>query len=144
MKTKRITQLLTLAFCTIAFAFVTSCEGPEGPAGLAGIDGVDGTDGTNGVDGNVTCLECHSGATMQSVNEQFYQSVHSSSSEYGDGSERPRYNRDRRQRRGSGFPEQAGGNADRACQQSPRTAVVRHGCNGLAGAELGYRLSDPR
>ena len=51
MKTKKITQLLTLAFCAIAFAFVTSCEGPQGPAGPAGTNGTDGTDGTSGSDG---------------------------------------------------------------------------------------------
>jgi len=77
MKTKKITRLLTLAFCAIAFAFVTSCEGPQGPAGADGTDGLPGSDGTPGVDGNVTCLECHSGENMQAIKEQFYQSVHS-------------------------------------------------------------------
>lgn len=79
MKTKKITQLLTLAFCAIAFAFVTSCEGPAGPTGPAGADGINGTngtDGTPGVDGNVSCLECHTQAGMDALNAMYVQSGH--------------------------------------------------------------------
>ena len=76
MKTKKITQLLTLAFCAIAFAFVTSCEGPAGPAGTPGTAGTNGTDGTNGVDGNVTCLSCHNTDTKDLVAAQFNSSQH--------------------------------------------------------------------
>lgn len=67
MKTKKLTQLLTLAFCAVAFAFVTSCEGPQGPAGIAGADGTNGTNGTNGIDGidaNETCKDCHNSNTL--------------------------------------------------------------------------------
>lgn len=86
MKTKKITQLLTLAFCAIAFAFVTSCEGPMGPAGTNGTDGADGTNGTNGtdgtpgVDGNVSCLECHTQAGMDALHDLYDQSGHASAS----------------------------------------------------------------
>ena len=68
---KKILFILFACFATIMFM---SCEGP---IGLPGLDGVDGSDGTPGVDGNVSCLVCHSGETMQSVKEQFQQSVHS-------------------------------------------------------------------
>ena len=79
MKTKKITQLLTLAFCAIAFAFVTSCEGPQGPAGTNGTNGTDGiagSDGTNGADGNLTCLSCHNTDTKDLVKAQFNSSQH--------------------------------------------------------------------
>ena len=82
MKTKKITQLLTLAFCAFAFAFVTSCEGPAGPAGPAGTNGTDGTDGTagsdgtNGVDGNTTCLSCHNTDTKDYIAAEFNASQH--------------------------------------------------------------------
>ena len=72
---KKILFILFACFATIMFM---SCEGPAGPAGLDGLDGLAGTDGTNGVDGDVTCLACHSGVNMQSINEQFQQSAHSS------------------------------------------------------------------
>ena len=32
MKTNNIFRLLTLALAAVAFAFITSCEGPAGPA----------------------------------------------------------------------------------------------------------------
>ena len=79
MNKRRITQLLTLAFAAVAFAFVTSCEGPQGPAGTAGTDGTNGTngsDGTNGVDGNVTCLSCHNSDTKDLIAAQFNSSQH--------------------------------------------------------------------
>lgn len=86
MKTNKFFQLLTLAICAIAFAFVTGCEGPEGPAGPqgstgaqgdAGAKGDKGDDGTAGVAGNVTCLECHSIDNPQAKLEEFHRSVHS-------------------------------------------------------------------
>ncbi len=70
---KKVLFILFACFATIMFM---SCEGPAGMAGLDGADGLPGSDGTDGVDGDVTCLTCHSGATMQSVKEQFQQSVH--------------------------------------------------------------------
>ena len=75
MKTNKFFQLLTLAICAVAFAFVTGCEGPTGPMGPAGdkgdtgdtgAAGAKGDDGTQGVAGNVTCLECHSADTPPS------------------------------------------------------------------------------
>jgi hypothetical protein len=76
MKTKNFFRLLTLALAAMAFAFVTSCEGPMGPAGADGADGVDGTDGQDGVDGNVTCISCHSQANMDLNVAQFARSSH--------------------------------------------------------------------
>lgn len=69
-------KLLTFLLAVLA-VFAMSCEGPAGPAGANGADGTNGTDGTDGVDGNVTCLACHSADNIQSVKEQFNQSVHS-------------------------------------------------------------------
>ncbi|MCK5278296.1 MAG: hypothetical protein KAK04_07160 [Cyclobacteriaceae bacterium] len=85
MKTNKFFQLLTLAICAVAFAFVTGCEGPEGPVGPqgtkgdtgdTGAQGEKGDDGTPGVAGNVTCLECHSADTPQEKLEEFQRSVH--------------------------------------------------------------------
>ena len=85
MKTNKFFQLLTLAICALAFAFVTGCEGPEGPQGPkgdkgdvgdVGPKGDKGDDGTPGVAGNVTCLECHSAETPQEKLEEFHRSVH--------------------------------------------------------------------
>lgn len=82
MKTRKITQLLTLAFAALAFAFVTSCEGPAGPAGTNGTNGVDGiagadgANGTNGEDGNVTCMECHGVENMETITFQFSSAQH--------------------------------------------------------------------
>lgn len=76
MKTTKITKLLTLAFCAIAFAFATSCEGPQGPPGTSGTDGAAGSDGTNGVDGNVTCLSCHNTDTKDLIAADFNASQH--------------------------------------------------------------------
>ncbi len=73
MKTN-IYVLSTIIFCALAFAFVPSCVGPAGEDGIAGADGTDGIDGT---DGNATCMDCHSSGNIQSINEQFTQSVHS-------------------------------------------------------------------
>lgn len=88
MKTNKFFQLLTLAICAVAFAFVTGCEGPEGPQGPAGangadgadgvdgVDGVNGTDGTDGVDGNAVCLECHNLTVKEAVNTAYMSSGH--------------------------------------------------------------------
>jgi hypothetical protein len=73
MKASIFKQSSVIAMLVSAFVFV-NCEGPMGPGGADGIDGMDGMDG---IDGNVTCLECHSDGNIQSVKEQFYQSVHS-------------------------------------------------------------------
>lgn len=87
MKTKRLTQILTLAFAAIAFASVISCEGPAGPAGPAGadgkdgIDGTNGTDGTNGVDGDAVCMECHNTTTKAAITMAYDSSKHATSSE---------------------------------------------------------------
>src|SRR5690554_2027622 len=45
----------------------------EGPAGLRGEDGEDGMDGQ---DGQVTCLACHSGDNIKTIQGQFAMSVH--------------------------------------------------------------------
>jgi len=72
MKARIYHKISAIALLALAFVFVVSCEGPEGVAGLDGVDGIDG------VDGNLTCLVCHSDGNIQSVKEQFHQSVHSS------------------------------------------------------------------
>ena len=81
MKTNRLFQLLTLVMCAVAFAFVTSCEGPVGPAGPAGTNGTNGTDGLagiNGVDANETCKICHNESTegLNAKQSQFVRSQH--------------------------------------------------------------------
>ena len=48
MKTNRFLKFLTLAFCAVAFAFVTGCEGPEGPMGPKGDKGDTGDTGATG------------------------------------------------------------------------------------------------
>ncbi|MCP4458427.1 MAG: hypothetical protein GY816_10460 [Cytophagales bacterium] len=68
MKSKFYYPFSTLAMIALALFFVVGCEGPMGP---------EGADGTDGIDGNLTCLECHSEGNIQTVKEQFYQSVHS-------------------------------------------------------------------
>lgn len=74
MMRKRTYKLLTfLSFLIIAGALIFSACVKEGPAGPAGKDGNDGTDG---VDGNVTCLECHTLANMDKINESFAMSSH--------------------------------------------------------------------
>ena len=81
---KKITMITLLGGFALLIAgamFLSSCEGPAGPAGANGTDGTDGTagtDGTDGVDGNVTCLVCHSGDNMTTVQQQFAGSQHSS------------------------------------------------------------------
>ena len=83
MKTDKFLKFLTLAFCALAFAFVTGCEGPEGPQGPkgdkgdTGDTGAKGDDGAQGVAGNVTCLECHSADNPQIKQEEFSRSAHS-------------------------------------------------------------------
>ena len=81
MKTNNIFRLLTLAMAAVAFAFVTSCEGPAGPAGdpgTNGTDGVAGADGANGQDINETCKQCHNEGTevLNTAFQQFGESGH--------------------------------------------------------------------
>jgi len=76
MKTNNFFRLLTLALAAMAFAFVTSCEGPMGPAGADGTDGTNGTDGQDGVDGNVTCIQCHNTTNQDNKIAQFARSSH--------------------------------------------------------------------
>jgi hypothetical protein len=72
MKANKLFQLLTLAICAVAFAFVTGCEGPEGPQGPAGAQGEQGAQGPEGpagptgpagADANETCTQCHNFGT---------------------------------------------------------------------------------
>lgn len=85
MKTNKFFQLITLAICAVAFAFVTGCEGPQGPAGPAGPagpqgdTGAKGDDGTPGVAGTAGCLECHSLDAKYTVTQQYEGSVHGTS-----------------------------------------------------------------
>lgn len=80
MKTNKFFQLLTLALCAVAFAFVTGCEGP---AGADGAMGPNGTNGTNGEDGELvldeSCKVCHSETTLvlNAKNQEFDASAHS-------------------------------------------------------------------
>ena len=78
MKTNNIFRLLTLAVAAMAFAFVTSCEGPAGPAGPAGADGQDGANGAPGQDINETCKQCHNEGTdvLNTAQQQFGESGH--------------------------------------------------------------------
>lgn len=70
MKTNRFLKFLTLAFCAVAFAFVTGCEGPEGPVGPkgdkgdTGDTGATGAAGADGADANETCKQCHNEETL--------------------------------------------------------------------------------
>ncbi|MEN8249585.1 MAG: hypothetical protein ABFS32_11680 [Bacteroidota bacterium] len=73
---RTITKLLVLAISAMAFAFVTSCEGPEGPAGADGTDGTNGVDGIDGQNGNVSCLVCHSQSSMDALNALYALSGH--------------------------------------------------------------------
>jgi hypothetical protein len=68
-----------LLFGFICAFIATSCtkEGPMGPAGADGKDGVDGQDGRDGVDGHITCLVCHDGTNMETIQGQFWMSAHS-------------------------------------------------------------------
>ncbi|MCK4749729.1 MAG: collagen-like protein, partial [Bacteroidales bacterium] len=56
-------SLSTTAFI-LAFAIMTSCEGPAGPAGQAGADGTNGVDGDDGIDANETCKVCHNDESL--------------------------------------------------------------------------------
>ena len=79
MRTNKFFQILTMAICAVAFAFVTGCEGPEGPQGIQGPQGPEGPQGEQGPQGdagNLTCLECHEGDGIQATNEEFHRSVH--------------------------------------------------------------------
>lgn len=76
MKTNNFYRLFTLAVAAIAFAFVTSCEGPQGPAGAVGPAGPEGPAGTAGADAELTCLECHGIENMETITFQFSASQH--------------------------------------------------------------------
>ncbi len=81
MRTNKFFQILTMAICAVAFAFVTGCEGPEGPQGIQGPQGPvgpQGDQGPKGDAGNLTCLECHDGDGIQEKQEEFHQSQHAS------------------------------------------------------------------
>jgi hypothetical protein len=84
MKTNNIFRLLTLALAAMAFAFVTSCEGPAGPAGPAGADGTNGADGAPGQDINETCKQCHNSNTeiIGAQQAQFAYSAHAGGTYY--------------------------------------------------------------
>jgi formate-dependent nitrite reductase cytochrome c552 subunit len=98
MKTNKFFQLLTLAICAIAFAFVTGCEGPTGPvgpqgsagaAGPAGPTGPEGPQGPAGADANETCTQCHNESTLvlNAKVTQFNAGLHSLGTYYTRGGE---------------------------------------------------------
>ncbi|HYQ56936.1 MAG TPA: hypothetical protein VEP89_06260 [Draconibacterium sp.] len=82
MNYKSISKLFMLGFI-LAFMF-SSCT-KEGPMGLPGENGADGTDGTDGVDGNLSCLVCHSAATMDAITTAFEMHQHSEGGSWGRG-----------------------------------------------------------
>lgn len=95
MKTNKFFQLMTLAICALAFAFVTGCEGPEGPIGPAGTKGdtgatgaagAQGDDGQQGVAGNSSCLVCHTQVGMDVINASYKISQHAIASTVARGS----------------------------------------------------------
>ncbi len=75
MKALNVNQFSATFFLALMFAFVLGCEGPVGPAGADGVDGINGIDG---IDGTTTCFECHGTGTIETVSQQFHQSIHSS------------------------------------------------------------------
>ncbi len=89
---KKLSMLSLLGAIAILIGgaiILSSCEGPEGPAGADGtngIDGVAGTDGTDGVAGNAVCLECHTMAVKDAVNDLWAASLHGTSQQYYPGS----------------------------------------------------------
>jgi hypothetical protein len=93
MKTNKFLQFLTMAFCAVAFAFVTGCEGPEGPVGPAGPQGEQGPagptgpEGPAGADANETCTQCHNSDTeiVGAQQAQFAYSAHSGGTYYNRG-----------------------------------------------------------
>jgi hypothetical protein len=70
---KKMYNVLLGVAAIVAMSFFVSCEGPAGPAGT---DGVDGTDGTPGVAGNLSCLECHTQAGMDAIENEYATSGH--------------------------------------------------------------------
>ena len=82
MKYKSLLKLLTLGF---SFVFILASCTKEGPMGPAGADGKDGTDGTNGVDGNLSCLVCHTAATMNEITTAFETTKHFTGSSWSRG-----------------------------------------------------------
>ena len=76
MKTNNIFRLMTLAIAAVAFAFVTSCEGPTGPVGPAGDTGPVGPEGPAGADAELTCLQCHGEENQELITFQFSASQH--------------------------------------------------------------------
>jgi len=93
MKTNKFLQFLTLAFCAVAFAFVTGCEGPQGPVGPAGSQGdqgpagPEGPQGPAGADANETCTQCHNSDTeiVGAQQAQFAYSAHAGGTYYSRG-----------------------------------------------------------
>jgi hypothetical protein len=98
MKTNKFFQLLTLAICAVAFAFVTGCEGPEGPvgpkgdagaAGPAGPTGPEGPQGPAGADANESCTQCHNDMTtvLNAKSDEFGFSAHAIGTYFNRGGE---------------------------------------------------------
>ncbi len=85
MNYKSFSKLLLLGFSFVLMLASCTKEGPMGLPGLDGQDGLNGSDGTNGVDGNVSCLVCHSAATMDAITTAFEMHQHSAGSSWGRG-----------------------------------------------------------
>ena len=51
MKNYKVSNVLTLVACAVAFAFITGCEGPAGEVGPKGDTGDSGTTGAPGAPG---------------------------------------------------------------------------------------------
>ena len=76
MNYKSLSKLLLLGFSFVLMLASCTKEGPMGLPGLDGKDGLNGSDGTNGADGNLSCLVCHSAATMDEITTAFELSKH--------------------------------------------------------------------
>jgi len=74
----RYASFLRIILSGFLFLFLAASCVKEGPMGLPGEDGVDGQDGLDGQDGHVTCLACHSGNSIKTIQAQFAMSVHRS------------------------------------------------------------------
>jgi hypothetical protein len=74
----RYSSFLRIVLSGFLFLFLAASCVKEGPMGLSGEDGVDGQDGMDGQDGHVTCLACHSGNSIKTIQAQFAMSVHRS------------------------------------------------------------------
>ena len=87
---RRISWVAVLMMALMVL-FTVSCEGPAGADGADGMDGangaagadgadgaagVDGVDGVDGADGNITCLGCHSSATLADNQFELARSQH--------------------------------------------------------------------